>query len=626
MSQIAAVVAWDPQARPTVSASELSAALARWPSASQHVVERPGAVLGWAPLEADQWRRHDRQPIVDEVARLGIVADCRLDNREKLQRELALPPGSPDSHLLMRAYERWDVNLPKHLRGDFAAVIWDWGRRRVVAFRDPLGIKPLFYEISPHGITVASDVELLVELTTPARVPDDQLVVEHLLWDYHSTDRTFWAGLRRIPAGHTCLASPDGLQLQRYWLPLTAELAVSSREEVHEAFSRVFFESVRRRLDSETPVLIHLSGGIDSSSVVCAADRILRDDGAALPPLTAVSARYPDTPCDEGSFIQAVMGAITLPAESWDGRATTFPELDTPTLAGPGMGTQRTDGSTGDLDIARRVGARVVVTGDGGDQVGWPRGVFEDRVRDNLGKFVRDTLLEPAFPVSRRIARARHVLREVSPTPLRKALAFVRGGVHAPPWLRPKWRGLAASLKAQAITRDSSRFRCQVQRIHWEDLTSARLGRALDLAQRCMAKSGVEARLPFLDQDLVELILSIPTKFWPEPGPYARLQREALPGLLPVAVRDREVKLSFSPLVVRRVRLASGRLRALFYEGPWAAERWVERREAQRLLDRVMEENSEGDGELCRTVRGIGTLEVWLRAVFGYHASSAGGS
>jgi len=147
---------------------------------------------------------------------------------------------------------------------------------------------------------------------------------------------------------------------------------------------------------------------------------------------------------------------------------------------------------------------------------------------------------------------------------------------------------------------------------------------ALDADHRIATRRGVEMRYPFLDQDLVDFVLRLPPEAWPMPEPNARLQRTALADLLPEAVFARTNKAMFSPVVASQLRNAAPRLKSLLFEGPWLAERWVSRRDAQVLFDRAISATHDRDWADWQAVRAIATLEAWLRGVFGYDARTLG--
>jgi len=592
--------------------TEVAYALHPWPGTGVRVERCPGAVLGASPIAPDAHRINDRQPFALDDRQVAVVGDYRLDNRETLRRALGIEGSRSDSEILLSAYAKWGSDMASCLVGDFAIAIWDWRLRKLLVLRDHLGIKPVYYWVGKDEVAVASDVSILVNLVRPSLAPDDHLVVEHLLMQYRSIDRTFLAGIRRLPGGHRLEMGSDSPAVERFWSPPVNEVQAKSNQEVHEELLRLFSRAVERRLDSEHPLVAHLSGGLDSSGIVCVADRIYKE-GRARPRLKIIGALYPGLECDESPFIEAVAREVAFEAETWDGRADGIFTLETPSIIGPGMGAQR----AGDIEICLKMGARVLLSGQGGDHIGGCHGVPEDLAEhQSIGARLRE-IYAPGIALSRRVARLRRLARRSAPLRLRRFVGSARGRWQAPSWLSREWRGLAGSLAADGYPSPSMKGLSHVKGRHWEEVTAGSLGLALDSDQHRSAAEGVEIRYPFLDLEFVEFVLALPVRYWPQPTAYGRLQREFLGDILPKAVRTR-TKAMFSSGAAYRMQLTWPRLRSLFLEGPWMSERYVNRESAQLLIDRGEQQADQNDWSLWRAIWGIGTLEAWLRRISGY--------
>jgi asparagine synthetase B (glutamine-hydrolysing) len=283
------------------------------------------------------------------------------------------------------------------------------------------------------------------------------------------------------------------------------------------------------------------------------------------------------------------------------------------------MRTYRSSGSTGDLLIASRRNAHAILAGQGGDQIGMPTGLSDDAARRNPLHYAFATLTHRKLSGADRIARLRRLARQYLPTSLRKAVARRRYRTGLPRWLQPTWRGVADDIVATFYPDDVERsFEHQVQRVRWHELTSGRMGMALALQQRVGAQFGVEFRFPYLDQDLVEFVLSIPPEHWPSPSVGSRLHREAMGDLLPPSVRARRGKAIFSDAVGGLLKRAAGQITAVFHAGDWLSEKYVRRQEAQNLLARALGgADWRNHWQEWHDVRAIATLEAWLRTVFG---------
>jgi asparagine synthase (glutamine-hydrolysing) len=553
---------------------------------------------------------------VSERGRFAVLADARIDNRPELAGRVGRPADAPAAELVGAAYERWGTDCATELEGDFAVIVWDWGRRRLVAARDRLGIRPLFYEQSPNGVLIASDVEQIVVASGSPPRPHPEQVLDDLLWDYRDASRTFLAGIRRIPAAHVLVAEPHGARLTRYWSPRPALVRLPTTADYYARFRELFSRSVQHRLHADGPVLAHLSGGIDSSSVVCAADRLTRGRASML---RAVAGVYPGLECDEDSFVAVVERAVAVPVERWDATKAEYLDLDAPAVVMPGSRVLMNGGSLGDANIARRLGAHVILSGQGGDEIGKPVGIVQDMAANgDWRSLARATFLDKAIPLSLRALRMRVALRGLVPTGL---LDAVRSRRRRPP--PPSWFAVAARAKmaARPVSGAKGRepgFASSMQARHWEILTAPRLEVILDFHQRYAAAGGFEFRFPFLDAALVEFVLAIPYQHWPAPADYARFHRGALADWLPPQITARMEKVVFGSAIAQKVRGAASRLQDLFGGSTWMAEPYVDQTAARGVLEGVLASPPSSDSPVWNALWSIGTLEAWLRRISEY--------
>ena len=245
-------------------------------------------------------------------------------------------------------------------------------------------MRPLVYRVSSPGISIASQVEQLVGTLGDRPVLDDQMIVEHLLWRHKSVDGTFFRDIRRVPGGHVLSVTPSGVHVQRYWVPPTQSEGESSlrREDYLEEFRRLFVRSVERRLRSVAPVMIHVSGGLDSSSVAVVADGIARSGKLPAPAVRGISGAYPGLACDEQSFVDSVARQVGFPIYRWDATQSDPIDLVSPTVECPGGRLANVDGTKGDVTIALQHSAEVILSGTAGDQLTTPGGI----VQESLGQ------------------------------------------------------------------------------------------------------------------------------------------------------------------------------------------------------------------------------------------------
>ena len=254
-----------------------------WDGHGQWSGEQTG--LGFLSLHTTPESLHERMPASLRAApHLFITADARIDNRDELFHALNVtPPGrtrTPDSSLILLAYERWGADCVKRLLGDFAFAIWDARERLLFCARDPLGCRPFYYQCGAGSFVFASDIRGVLAGVESPRLNEPLLAAHLQMRPYYARKtQTFYENILKLPAGHTLLLAVGGLRLNQYWFPGN----IPGRPRARDGELRdLFRQAVECRLRSAFPVAAHLSGGIDSSAITLQAARLLHSQGRQL--------------------------------------------------------------------------------------------------------------------------------------------------------------------------------------------------------------------------------------------------------------------------------------------------------------------------------------------------------
>lgn len=249
-----------------------------------------------------------REKLPAAKGKLAITADARLDNREELIPALGLAAyptkNITDSDLILAAYEKWGELCPEHLLGDFAFGIWDGRNHSLFCARDYFGVKPFYYYHHPGKLfTFASEIKALLCLGEVPRRLNEVRIGDYLEGILEDKAITFYQDILRLPPAHSLTVSLTGIKLREYWsLDPKYELKLDSGQEYAEAYLEVFTKAVRCRLRSAFPIGSALSGGLDSSSIVCVAREHLQQ------PLKTFSGIFESVrESDERPFINAVV-------------------------------------------------------------------------------------------------------------------------------------------------------------------------------------------------------------------------------------------------------------------------------------------------------------------------------
>lgn len=619
MVAIAGSIAWSGSAR---TLDPIHAMLAALKGTGARVVREPGgAALGCVGAEGEALE--DVGEVVVERLPLQAVVDARLDNRGWLLEALDLPPDTRDSIIVAAAYRRWGTAFPSRLRGDFAIVIWDPDARQFVAARDPFGIRPLCYASIDGKTLIASDPEQILATGAVEPIPDDVSVVAFLHWQVAGHERSFFRDIRRVPGGHVLVVGASTVRLADYRNVQIPTVAFRTREDMWTELRDELTRSVRARLRSSGPVVMQLSGGVDSSSIACLADGAWTSDAGLCPSLRAVSAVHTGFPSDESRFIRAVANQVRFPVETWEGIGTNIRELEEVPVWAPGARYVMTGGTEGDVEIARRIGAHVMLSGVGGDQFGTPEGAIEDAVREHRWSDALGFLLnEPGVTPRSVLRKALSAAKSLSPPWLQSLHSSRRTEEQRPKWLAP-W---AQALDDEQANEPSAlpSVGGHLQRTRWKGLLHPRLVGLIELGQQHSLRWGVERRYPFLDWDLVMFVLAIPAELWPAPWPQERLHREALQDVLPGLVARRRTKAMFASTMAHRVRAQMGSIRDLLGASPWLSERYIDRSAIQREI-RALLKAPNPTFATTWAVWATACVEAWLRVLSDYNPTRGGG-
>ena len=618
----------------------------------------------------------ERQPLANATGDLILTADARVDNRDELLR--ALGPVAPvvggtdvpDSALILAAYERWGEAFCERLVGDFAVAIWDARRKALVCARDHMGVKPFYYHTSRGLFAFGSELkQLLVLPEIPHRVEETR-VGDYLAGMMDDEAITFYRDIVRLPSAHRLVVSREGIRMERYWaLDPERELRCKSDADYAEGFREHFTEAVRCRLRSAVPVGSLLSGGLDSSSIVCAARHIRADDPAA-PALHTFSAIFPDLPeCDERPFIDAVLEGGGLEPHFVRGdQLGALAELDgtleqqdepfyTPNVflvwalyaSAREHGVRvMLDGVDGDSTISHgtryltelaragrwdEFGSEATLLAEGrqvpprhylrtqgfpslteraraGDMLAVASAVRTIGSRFGISRWgvVRDSVVRPLAiePVLRRWRRLRAALPAARPGGNdRSPRQFARHGVIAPEFAR------RAALAERHGAMRGHRF--DLMRTSREDhlrrLSGGLLRVVLEVLDHVASAFSVEPRYPFCDKRLVEYCLALPADQKLRGGWTRFILRDAL-GFLPDKVRWRHDKGDLSANFRRAFAADRNRVEAELFEGGGALTNHIDLPALRRAWD---DGSGTGNDDAAVTAWRVATISAWLR-------------
>lgn len=218
------------------------------------------------------------QPISSEDNRIHMIVNGEFYDFERIRSELQAKgykfKTTGDSEIALHLYEEYGIDCLKHLRGEFALVIWDENKQQLFVARDRFGIKPIVYHLNNGSLHLASEAKALFAAGIAANW-DEESFFHSANMQYVLPDRTLFSGINQLPPGHFLLARGSDVIVERYWdldygldEDALAGSAAGNEESLIAEFGAKLEDAVRVRLRAEAPVCAHLSGGLDSSAVV----------------------------------------------------------------------------------------------------------------------------------------------------------------------------------------------------------------------------------------------------------------------------------------------------------------------------------------------------------------------
>jgi asparagine synthase (glutamine-hydrolysing) len=350
----------------------------RGPDAQRVWVAPDGrAALGHARLSIIDLQTGD-QPIANEDGRVRLVVNGEFYDFERTRDELTRQGhtfrSGTDSEIAVHLYEDRGARAVHALRGEFAFAIWDERDRVLFAARDRFGIKPLYYTVHDGAFYLASEVKAFLELGVPLRWDREILYDTHSMFMAHPPERTLFAGVYQLPPGHYLFTDGEQVRLAEYWdwdLPSVEETrSDADPREWIERLEGVLGEAVRLRLRADVPVACYLSGGVDSSAVLGLAAR------CSTRPIRAYTLSFDDPDYDEASIAEETARLSGAEFCRVDARREQLAD----DFAGAIYHAERPFANAHVVAkylLSRAVrdsGIRVVLTGEGGDEIfaGYP--------------------------------------------------------------------------------------------------------------------------------------------------------------------------------------------------------------------------------------------------------------
>jgi len=539
-------------------------------------------------------------PICNEERNLHLIFNGEIYGYSELRNELIQLghtfSSNTDAETVVHSYEEWERDCVAKLNGMFAFALWDGRKQLLWLVRDHFGIKPLYYYKDEKFLIFASEIKPLLNHPNVTYGPNESVIRQYMetgLVDV--SEETFFAGIYRLmPAQHMVIDQKGNLQAATYWKPpVSAAVNGSpSRAEIQQTRD-LFLDAITRQIASDVSVGTCLSGGIDSSSIVCAIKKLYphgaKSTGNRVRTFSAV---FPGSSIDESEYISEVCAQTQsdfnwvspTADEFWNDLESLVKCQEEPFISPSVYAQWRV------MKLAKEHGLTVMLDGQGGDEL--------------LAGY---SPYYPAYLMT--LKQKRKYLTLISEMlrsfqinwPFIKAYLKIRLGN-----AQDRRKKSSASLSYESRVRAGNLARSLEM-----DVTSTSLPALLRYEDKNSMFHSLEARVPFLDRVLFDHIAALPLSHKLHKGVTKYVFKLAMEGILPEKVLTRKNKIGFEIPERKwieqdlRARLVS------FFEGELYREEYYS---LHALKDLLKKRNLTEDE--TRMIWRILNLEVWYRIFF----------
>lgn len=498
------------------------------------------------------------QPLANEDKTLWVVFNGEIYNFQELRQELEalghVFRTKSDTETLLHGYEQYGTSLVDHLRGMFAFAIWDANKRELFMARDRLGKKPLYYAFTEHGFFFASELKALTQAHLVSKEIDPQALRLYLIYGYIPAPWSILTQVKKLPPAHvlTLDVAQWRVSTHKYWEPVYAPKLDLPPETVESQFTERLREAVRLRMISDVPLGALLSGGIDSSLVVA----LMAEQSNR--PVRTFTIGFEDSGFDERPYARQVAERYGTQHHAYvvrENAAELLPRiawfLDEPMADSSALPSYYV------AQMARQE-VTVVLNGDGGDEnFGgyWHHGAVLDAIRfASLPHALRNGLIRPAASVAYALThhsffQRLHSLTEQSTW---KTWALHERRMEL---FRPEMRAeiLPPHDESEKVEYFSDLYHGPermtiTDQILRADLLGVLPGQLLVKMDRMTMAHSLEARSPFLDQEVVEFAARLPIEYKINRGEKKILLRTIAKEYLPPALIERRKMGFVAPL------------------------------------------------------------------------------
>ncbi|MFP5263028.1 MAG: asparagine synthase (glutamine-hydrolyzing) [Blastocatellia bacterium] len=579
-----------------------------------------GTALGMRRLSIiDLFTGH--QPITNEDGSLWIVFNGEVYNFREIREGLVARghvfQSNTDTEVILHLYEERGEDCVEPLRGMFAFAIWDARDRSLFLARDRVGVKPLHYTLAGGTLVFASEIKSLLQHPAVRREVNAEAISDFLSFGYVPDPASAFAGVAKLPAGHTLTFKDGKVTTRRYWDFQYADGAAAGPARDERYYTArlldLLDESIKLRLVSDVPLGAFLSGGIDSSAVVA---MMARHMGR---PVKTFSIGFSESSFDELHYARIAARHFNSDHHEFVVTPDVCKIVEEVVWHHDEPFADVSSIPTYIVSKMAREHVKVVLSGDGGDELfaGYERYVI-DRSRERFARiprFVRKNVMLKVSSAMPRAAYGKNFLRNISLDAGERyidSLSLLNRQSKSELISGEFKRSLGAHDSSEQFERllAASNSSVQINRLLYLDSKTYLPGDILTKVDRMSMAHSIEAREPLLDHKLIEFVQTIPASLKLRGLETKHVLKRALEGLVPREIINRP-KQGFGVPINKWL---NNDLRELL------GDTLTDRRTRQRgyfdagAVDALLDEHRRGRRDHALQLWGLLTLELWHRA------------
>ncbi len=569
--------------------------------------------LGHRRLSIIDLSKAGHQPMSCGSERYWIIFNGEVYNYLEIREELIKKGhefhSNSDTEVILKSYLEWGVKCLQKFNGMWAFAIWNSEKKELFCARDRFGIKPFYYYNEDGYFVFASEIKAILEAKGVPREPNNLRILQYL-GNYPLLENvsTFFKDIYQLPPSHFLIIKKDSFQLERYWDIQKKEF---DEEKVKNTFLELFKDSIRLRLRSDVPVGTCLSGGLDSSSIVCVLNKMIDSTKQKT-----FSSCFEDKRFDERNYIDEVLNVTSVTPHY------TFPKINTlyPILSKIIWHHDEPFDSTSILaqwcvmELAKENNVIVLLDGQGSDEVlagyhpyKWYL-LMDSLKRKNLIEIFKNyKYLFEAVQSYRKTTDKSFLdfLKQISKSKFRVSKEKSNYNTK---YIDPDF--LNSNINKLELL-PSLKFGSKLENKLYQDVYYSSLQKLLQYEDRNSMAFSIESRVPFLDYRLVEFIFSLPTKYKINKGWTKYMLRKAMKEILPERIRCRKDKMGFVTPQDMWLKEIEDDLREIVINS-FSKRGYIRSEEIPTIVD----EYYKGNNSIGKLVWKMFCLELWFRVFF----------